>query len=91
MDHITMEATAMGVLGVVIQWLKGTKDIPNWVAYTVIGLLATGLYIWMTPGFSFTATTWRSSVLGWLMFLMAVRGSGSTARDVKIAPATNSI
>lgn len=90
-DQATMQVTAMAVLGVIVQWLKGVKDIPLWVAYVATGVVATALYIWMTPNFSLTATTWRGSVAGWLVFLMAVRGSGSTARDVKVAPATNSI
>lgn len=91
MDPQTMQVTAGIVLGLIVQWAKGPAKLPTWMAYVGIGICATMLYIWMTPDFTLSATTWRGTVAGWLTFLMAARGWGSTARDVKLAPATNSI
>lgn len=81
------------VLGVVTQWLlRGPAKIPTWVAWVFTGAAAILVYVWITPDFDKSIhANWRDAVAGLVAFLLATRGGGATAKDAKLAPASNSL
>lgn len=81
------------VLGIILQWfVRGPKNVPTWLAWFVTAAAAVGVYFWVTPGVEDAfRVDWRTALAGLVSFLLAVRGSGATAKDAKAAPASNSI
>lgn len=93
MDPQVLQLMGQMVLGLVLQWfVRGPKNVPTWLAWFVTGAAAVGVYWWVTPGIEnqFIAD-WRSAIAGLITFILATRGSGATAKDVKAAPASNSV
>ncbi len=84
---------AVTALGVVYQWvLFGPKKIPMWVAWGGLVVSAVALWFWSTPNaVAQWQVSWRDTIAGIVLFVLAAKGAGSTAKSAKVAPATNSI
>lgn len=92
MSHTELALLGQVVLGYVTQWLRGLKNVPNWISWVGLGIASVAVYVWITPSFDadFKAD-WRAVVAGGVSFLLAARGGASTSSDTKAAPKTNSI
>lgn len=80
------------VLGYLWQWARSFQRVPNWVSWSVMGLAAVGVYVWITPSIvgDFTAS-WRAALAGLVSFILAARGAAAGAKEVNVAPKTNSL
>ena len=81
------------VLGLTTQWfLRGPAKIPTWLAWVGTAAVSIGVYVWITPDVAKSfAANWREGLAGLVTFLLATRGGGATAKDAKLAPASNSL
>lgn len=87
--RMALQAAAATLLGFLWQWMRGPKSVPDWLSWLGFGLAAAALYVWQAPTVS--QQDWRVTGLGLYVFVMAARGSASTAGDIKIAPKANSL
>jgi hypothetical protein len=83
---------AQAVLGYVFQWVAfAPKKVPAWAAWGALAGLTVALWIWMTPNAAQQfQTSWRMAVWSILSFLLAAKGTGSMAKALGWAPATDS-
>lgn len=82
----------MTVMGFVLQWAKGPKKVPTWVAYAVFGGIAVAAFAWQTPGIEKLAVQdWRKAVSLLAVFLVGIEGFTATFRKIGIAPKTDSL
>lgn len=88
-----LKPVAVGALGWLWQWtLFGPKKVPAWVAWGVLVGSSAAVYALMTPTVATDfATNWREGVASFVMFMLAAKGAGSSAKALGIAPATNSL
>lgn len=82
-------ATAVTVLGYGFQWIFGLQKVPNWAVWVGLCAMSVLAFIWATPDFG--VTDWRTNGLKLFTFVMAARGVGASAKQAKLAPATNSL
>jgi hypothetical protein len=83
---------AQGLIGIALQWVMfGPKKIPNYLAWGVLAGLTVALWIWITPDATAQfSNDWRMAVASIVTFFLAAKGSGSGAKAIGIAPATDS-
>lgn len=90
----TTELALLGqiVLGYLLQWARGFKNVPNWLGYVIMGVTCVAVYVWITPGSleAFKAD-WRAALAAVVSFILATRGGAASAKDAKVAPPTNSL
>ena len=86
------EAIVAGVLGWVLQWAKGPKKVPTWLAYCVFGIVAIAAYIYVDrqflPGLK---TDWRDALGPFVIYVAGIEGFTALSRKAKIAPRTDSL
>ncbi len=83
---------AQGIVGVTLQWaMFGPKKVPNVLAWAALAGLTVALWIWITPDAATQfSTDWRMAVASIVTFFLAAKGSGSGAKAIGLAPATDS-
>lgn len=87
MDPAGLEAlktAAFTVLGVIWQKWRVNPAWPDWLAWVVIPSSCVLAWLWATPGWY--GGDWRMTLLSLYAFVMAARGSASTAADAGIVP-----
>jgi cyanate permease len=80
-------------LGYVGQWFRALKNVPNWMVYTGMGIGSLAIYMLIvSPPIEIThdGKALRQLSAGFVSFLLAARGGAGTAKDAKLAPATDS-
>lgn len=77
-------------LGYAFQWLRGLKNVPNWLVWCGLTATSLGVYLWVTPAVDLFGN-WRGALAGFVSFLLAAKGGGSASADAKTAPRMNSI
>jgi hypothetical protein len=86
------ELGIMGALGLLLQWAKGPKAIPTWVAYCVFLGVALAAFVWQTPGIDTIFTQdWRKAVGMLGTFLLGIEGVTAAVRKARLAPKTDSL
>ncbi len=92
MNESDLALLGNAVLGYLWQWARSFQRVPNWVSWTVMGLAAVAVYVWITPSVvtDWTAN-WRTAVAGCISFILAARGAAAMTKEVKAAPPTNSL
>lgn len=83
-----LKVAAVTVLGIAWQYCRAPERINNALTWVGFAVLSAGAYVWVTPDFM---KDWRLSLLGAYLLVQAARGSAASAKDAKVAPATNSL
>jgi hypothetical protein len=82
----------MALLGYSWQWLRALKNVPNWASWALMGVVAAGVYVFITRDFALQFhTSWRDALAGLATFILGARGAASTSSDTGAAKPTNSL
>lgn len=95
MDWSPIAATILGALW---QWTaRAHKGVPSWLGYVLLCMSAITLWLIASPEVDAMLhaprdlNTVRALAASAWMFYLAVRGAAAQAKDVRLAPETNSI
>lgn len=90
MDYKLLVDMAMGWL--FQTFLFGPKKVSNYIAWPAIILGGGLVWFWAIPdAFSQFQTSWRDALASLALFILAAKGTGSTMKAMKLAPATDSL